>query len=222
MDWNKKQLSAARWASTEKTGKATQDFNIQDKLIEDAAMKKILRNDEIHLKASRSLDDLCPRPLPGEQWRIVTEKAFNAYAFIGSLLSDGDIEDLHMAIYRINEPTVLSLRRLIDEGRIRRATFIISSFFQATKRPEVWAQTLAAYCAANPERCSFAYLHNHAKVVCVRNARGCYVFEGSGNMSDNARVEQYTYECCEQTYTFHCSWMDGLIAAAKKKSDEGR
>lgn len=197
--------------------KVHKSANIHEKVVDSNSLRRVLRNDQRSFQIADSLNNLCPRPKEGEQYRIITEKSFNAYAFICSLL-DEEIEDLHLAIYRINEPTVVSLIAMLDDGRIRRASFIISSFFNQTKKPEKWANMLATYCQQHPENTKFAYLHNHAKVAAVRTAKGeCFVFEGSGNMSDNARIEQYTYEQSSETYNFHCKWMDRLIETVKSK-----
>lgn len=126
------------------------------------------------------------------------------------LLQDGCIDDLHLAIYRINEATVNALIEYIDSGKIAHATFLISNFFNQTKKPEKWAIKLADFCRNN-SKTTFAYLHNHSKVCCVKNSKGHYVFEGSGNMSDNARIEQYTYACSKSLYDFHVGWMDDLM-----------
>lgn len=45
-----------------------------------------------------------------------------------------------------------------------------------------------------------------------------FVFEGSGNMSDNARIEQYIYENSKQSFEFHKKWMTELC---NKKSKSG-
>lgn len=199
------------------TGKVHKSANISEKVVDSNSLRRVLRNDQRSFQIADSLDNLCPRPKEGEQYRIITEKSFNAYAFICSLLEEG-IEDLHLAIYRINEPTVISLMAMLDDGRIRRASFIISSFFNQTKKPEKWADMLAGYCQQHPDRTSFAYLHNHAKIACVRTSKDeCFVFEGSGNMSDNARIEKYTYEQSREVYQFHCEWMDRLIANVNGK-----
>lgn len=198
--------------------KVKKSAQVSEKVIEDRKLKRFIKNEEIHHLVAKKLNDLCARPKPNEQYRIVTEKAFNAYAFILSVLEEGDIEELFIAIYRINEPTVQSLINLITEGKIKKATFIISSFFNQTKRPERWAQMLAQFCKDNPDKTNFAYLHNHSKVVCIKQGGGnYYVFEGSGNMSDNARIEQYTYENNKDVYDFHTTWMTDLINQMKDK-----
>ena len=38
------------------------------------------------------------------------------------------------------------------------------------------------------------------------------MFEGSGNCTDNARIEQFLYENNRQTYDFHAAWTDRLIS----------
>lgn len=188
-------------------------------IVDEKALKRYVKNEDIHLKRARHLDDLCPRPRPGEQWRIVTEKSMNAYCFIRSLLEEEEIEELHIAIYRINQPTVIALTRLIEEGRIKSAHFIICSFFMNTRKPEEWAVKLVKFCDEHPNaRC--AYVNNHSKVACARtNGGGYYVFEGSGNLSDNGRIEQYTYENSKQMWEFHTGWMNKTIEDFKQKKN---
>lgn len=194
----------------------TKDASIEEMVVQSKAQKRFVKNEERHFLAAKALGDLCDEPLEGEQWRILTEKAFNAYAFICHLLERGNIDELWLAIYRINESTVTSITQMIDDGRIKRANFIISSFFNQTKKPEKWALQLADYCAKN-ERTRFVYLHNHSKVVCAKRGDAYFVFEGSGNMSDNARIEQYLYERSQLTYNFYASEFDKLITEIERK-----
>lgn len=178
-------------------------------LIQQKALKRLMHNFSIHKLKAKALSDLCIKPLHGEQYRIITEKQFNAFAFILTLIETEIIEEMHMAIYRINEATVTSLINYIDAGRILKASFVISSFFNQTKKPEKWAIKLKQFCDEN-ENCKHAYVHNHAKVVAVKTKTGFYVFEGSGNMSDNARIEQYIYENSKDIYEFHKEWINKL------------
>lgn len=193
------------------------DAHISEKIVKDKAMKRYNKNYEIHAIKARQLTDLCGRPKKGEQWRIITEKQFNAFNLIIDVLQKNFIEEVYIAIYRINEPTVEALQEMIASGRIKHATFILSNFFLQTKRPERWAQQLLLFCKDNPDKTSYAYVHNHAKVICIKDDVGnYYVFEGSGNMSDNARIEQYIYENDEQMFNFHKQWMNNLIKTKKQ------
>ena len=184
---------------------------VSDSAIKQRAIKAIKKNQHIHFLKAKALSDLCRKPLPNEQWRIITEKQFNAYALILHLLETEIIEELYLAIYRINRPTVASIIELIDSGRIKKATFVISNFFNQTKKPEAWAIMLREYCGKS-EVCDHVYTHNHAKVLAVNVGNSdYYIFEGSGNMSDNARIEQYIYENNKKVFDFHRQWMTELI-----------
>ena len=186
-------------------------IDIEERVIEDKALRRKLKNERMTGIIAGRLNDLCGIPAKGEEFLISTEKAFNAYACIRSLLEGGDIDELYIAIYRINQPTVQALSELVEDGRIRKATFIISSFFLETKKPETWAMMLMDYCEKRPDVTRFAYLHNHSKVMCARKGDDYYYFEGSGNMSDNARIEQYRYGNSKEVYDFHTGWMESCI-----------
>lgn len=202
----------------EDMGKAYKsDHKISESVLKQRAIRRKIANEKRLFVLANALTDLCKEPAEGEQWRIITEKQFNAFALVLHLLQTREIEEMYLAVYRINEPTVSTLMEMIDKGKIRKATFVISSFFNQTKRPEKWAIMLKEY-ADGRENCHHVYTHNHSKVLAVRTSKGeHFVFEGSGNMSDNARIEQYVYEQSRETYEFHKKWMSELA----KKADSG-
>lgn len=191
------------------------DHKITETVLHQRAIKRQIKNDQLAMTVAKKLEDLCTEPKPGEQWRIITEKAFNAFALIMHILQNRKIKELYLAVYRINEPTVRTIIDKIKNGCIQQATFVISSFFNQTKKPERWAIMLKEF-SDSCQKCHHVYTHNHAKVVAIRTSEDDYfVFEGSGNMSDNARIEQYIYENSKEMYEFHKRWMTGLTRTIK-------
>jgi len=182
----------------------------KEKIVKEKAIKKILNNNEIHFLKAKALSDLCFEPKKNEQYRIITEKQFNAYALILHLLQNNIIEEMFLSIYRINEPTVNSIIDFIEAEKIKEAYFVISNFFNQTKKPEKWAIKLKEF-ADKRKNVQHIYTHNHSKVLAIRtNKNDYFVFEGSGNMSDNARIEQYVYENCELSFNFHKNWITNI------------
>lgn len=90
--------------------------NISEKLIDDKAIKRNAKSLDIHTIKARQLSDLCGQPKKGEQWRIITEKQFNAFNLILDVIQGRMIEELYIAIYRINEATVNTIKELITGG----------------------------------------------------------------------------------------------------------
>ncbi len=185
-------------------------------IVEPKAIKRYLKNLELGYKMAKSLDDLCEKPKKDEQWLIITEKQFNAFALVLKILQDSEIDELYFAIYRINEPTIESLISFIDAGKIKKGLFIISNFFNQTKKPEKWALRLIEYCKDKKDFDTL-FVHNHAKILCLKEKDNFYVFEGSGNMSDNARIEQYRYENSKEVFDFHKDWMTKLWQGQKRQ-----
>lgn len=188
----------------------------EQQVLKPAAMKRYLKNIEMGYKMANELSVLCQHPEKGEQYVIVTEKQFNAFALVLSLVQDRIIDELYFAIYRINQPTVDALIQFIQDGRIKKGGFVISNFFNQTKKPERWALKLVDFCDNN-RSFDCVYVHNHAKVLCLKEQDNYFVFEGSGNMSDNARIEQYRYENCRETFDFHKKWMVELWREDQKQ-----
>lgn len=178
-------------------------------LVSSRAKKLYAKNLQIHTRKARHLNELAPIPLKGEQYVIVTEKQFNAFALICGLIEKNIIDEIHLAIFRINQPTVQAIIDFIEAGKIKTGTFIISNFFNQTKKSEQWSIMLRDYCQTNKD---FQHIcaHNHAKVLIARVNNDHYVFEGSGNMSDNASIEQYRYENNKQVFEFHREWMTSI------------
>lgn len=176
------------------------------KKLEGKALKRFTKNLKVHYNKVNDLEKICPNPKEGEQYRIITEKQFNAFALILKIIQDKNIDEMYLAIYRINEPTVNAIIELIEGGKIKKGKFIISNFFNQTKKPEKWAIKLKDYCDTN-ENFEHVYTHNHSKILACKSGENHYVFEGSGNMSDNARIEQYIYENSIEAYNFHKKWI---------------
>lgn len=185
------------------------DKKENNKLIESRALKIYVKNLDIHLEKASSLNYIAPIPCKGEQYVIITEKQFNAFALICGLIENNTIDELYLAIYRINEPTVRAIMNFIEAGKIKKGIFVISNFFNQTKKPEQWAIMLRKFCEGNKDF-NHIYTHNHAKVLAAKVKDDYYVFEGSGNMSDNAHIEQYRYENNEQVFEFHKKWMSEI------------
>lgn len=218
-EWGSNEDWGIEWNDVGKSYRS--DHEITESVLKQRAIKKKLKNEQMHYIRAKALSDICGEPEEGEQWRIITEKQFNAFALILHLLQTRVIEEMYLAVYRINEPTVTSIIEFIESGKIKKSVFVISSFFNQTKKPEQWAIMLKQF-ADKKANCYHVYTHNHAKVLAVRTSKNeFFVFEGSGNMSDNARIEQYIYENSKQSFEFHKKWMTELCSK-KSKSGESK
>ena len=109
---------------------------------------------------------------------------------------------------------IKNYKSIIDSGDIK-CTILLSSFFRENKRYEKWAEELLMY-ANNKKDVNICFAVNHAKVFIAKTKDLRHiVFEGSGNLSDNARIEQYLIEDNEMTYNFHKEWITNVFKMKK-------
>lgn len=145
-------------------------------------------------------------PEPGIQYRIITENAFNAITVISYLQENYKFSEVYMAVYRMNDKAVQALTKFIDENNTE-FHVIMSNFFKENKKYEAWATRLYDYCQSK-ENTFVAFVSSHAKVFAGKTVcRRFFVFEGSGNYSDNARIEQYIFKDNETAFNFHKEWV---------------
>jgi len=145
----------------------------------------------------------------GVQYRFVTEKSFNAIVVIDFLIKNFEIDEVFISVFRMNLNSVRKIKELFDSGI--KCNVIVSSFFQANKKYERWANELYEF-GKYRENVNICFSLNHAKVFLCKTKCGKYiVFEGSGNLSDNSITEQYLIENNKEIFEFHKEWIVDAI-----------
>lgn len=150
-------------------------------------------------------------PESGQTIKIVTSKSFNALSVVSEIVSRSEVDEFYLAIYRMNIQAVEYLIQLSKEKPDTVFNIILSSFFRENKKYERWTKNLIDHCETQTNTRLF-FGSSHAKVLAISDKNGnFYVFEGSGNLSDNARIEQYTFENSRESFEFHKAWMEWLL-----------
>ena len=141
------------------------------------------------------------------QYRFVTNKSFNAVTVLSHIIKFNVITEMYIVVYRMNNISFDLIKNIIETDNIK-CGFIISTFFMNNKKYEKWVEMLKVF-SNKRENANLAFIHNHAKIFLAKTNNGNhFVFEGSGNLSDNAMVEQYIYEDNKSVYNFHKDWIE--------------
>lgn len=199
MSWDNDTWGENSWSGKEESKKLVDDAKIYVRFL-----------DKMHNRVNNIEELIQNLPKNNQQIRIITQKSFNAFAILLFIVQNRQVKNVDLAIYRIDKNSVEGLKRLVLDKKIERLRIVISSFFRTNKRAEIWHNNLVAFAKAN-KNVEVCYCWNHAKVMCISTIDNeYYVIEGSGNLSDNARIEQYLFEQCKDTYEFHCKWIKEL------------
>lgn len=158
------------------------------------------------------LDDICFRlPEEKEQVRIITQLRFNAFALLKWIVENiEEIEEIIITTYRTDRMTLKGIQDIVAKQKsLKKLTIVSSAFFTSIKKPEIWAEELKEYAIRN-DKVKVIFCRNHTKVIGVKGSGKHYIIEGSGNLTGNARVEQYTVERDKNVFEFHKYWIDSL------------
>jgi len=148
------------------------------------------------------ISDFNQLPKKNDQIRIITKKLINSFDFILSILDNEDIIELYLTSYRIGKKTVIQLSDLINTNRIKNLTILINDGFPKFA-PDVWNNLTVLNANIKLD-------NNHTKIFLIKTKDNYYTIEGSGNLSINARIEQYIIDNNKQIYSFHKNWIDKI------------
>jgi len=160
-------------------------------------------------KISR-IDEIISYPKQNQQYRIVTQNSFNAFTFVLKFIADfGFLNECILTSYNISQKTLFAIEELINNGKIQHLTLLISESIQF-RIPQRYVEIENIF-HRNPDKIKVAMIWNHTKIMLAKTKKHHFVVEGSGNLSDNARIEQYIFEDNEEIYKFHKAWIDEIF-----------
>jgi hypothetical protein len=150
-------------------------------------------------KVSSLENDLKRLPTDEEFFFLQSDTAFNAFTFIPFVAKHFPIKELFASTYSIGRKVIEALIEMHDRGEIERITLLVSD--SMIKRNPLVIDNLMAMATTRPSL-TVLYAWVHAKVCLMQTHNHYFVIEGSGNWSENAHYEQYTFANSKGLYDF--------------------
>lgn len=172
-----------------------------------AAAKKLMRKET----AAELLGKL---PATGESIELITNGQSNAGGFYEVIRDTwGKVEHLSLATWIINRDYIDMLFLDLQHGRLGSLTFVISNRMQQLGKGHAPAFNVLKTKALESPNVKFRVANSHAKVFCLTNGADFITVAGSGNWSENPRIENYTITNDKVKYQFHIDWMTEICKA---------
>jgi hypothetical protein len=156
-------------------------------------------------------------PHPDEQFCLVTRRPFNSVQFIEYIAQKEIITHMKLVVYSINFQAAEKIVELIDAKKIESAEILISNLRNGAHREK---ELVMKELFSSHPNISLFYCNSHAKIVSMETRSGnYYTISGSGNMSNNSRVEQYVIDNDQGLYEFTCTWMKEIKNYVRDKKE---
>ena len=157
-------------------------------------------------KSFKLVTEFIDIPTKNSEIRIVTQRVFNAFDIMKAILKEEDCIELYMCVYRIAKKTTKELIMLYEDKKINNIN-IATSIAIPKITPEIYRELLNFEQRANFK---MKLVQMHAKIILIKKKDKNYIVEGSGNLSQNQKIEQNTINNDIDIYNFHKNWIDSL------------
>ena len=155
---------------------------------------------------TKNLLDLLPEIKGNTVYNIITQKSINPYAFLLSAINKHKyIDDLYIATYRVSYKTATNFKYLLEENLIKKFTLLVNDNYETLLKDKA-----SILLDLDKENKSFKLIqkNSHAKITLIKAGGEHIVISGSGNYSNNPKIEQYTIMKDKKLFDFHRRWME--------------
>ena len=150
------------------------------------------------------IENTIPNIKEDTTYNLVTQRMINPYGFVLEATKHGIIRNLYIATYSINLKAVGVICSLLDSGLIENWTLVLNCNmkYKMKGKDVVLLEEVR-------KRNNFTLIkkYSHAKVTLIEQDDRNIVISGSGNYSENPKIEQYTINNNRDLLEFHRGWM---------------
>lgn len=123
----------------------------------------------------------------------------------------GVILEACIATWTISKNNIDRILDFVDKGKIKKLSFLINDGLLKTNSTKPIYAYLRQEFDKRSEVISYSVANCHAKIQLYKTTEHTITISGSGNWSENPRVENYILIGGEQTYDFNKNWINLLI-----------
>jgi hypothetical protein len=171
------------------------------------------------LESANAVKELQELPGRDESLHVICRGNFPLWSLVPAVLKlarPAVVDDLHVATLSFSDSNTADLLKLIDAGKVRRVTMVVSCFFE--KQNPLQFRPMADGLFERGQR--IVALRSHAKVFAIALSDGRRLaVESSANLRSCRNIEQFMVTEAPDLYDFHRGWIEDVTAAALSRPD---
>jgi hypothetical protein len=125
------------------------------------------------------------------------------------ILSNENIEVLYLSTWVISRNNIERIIKAIDNGTLKKCYFVVSKRLKELKKSDY--AFLVEEFSKRKESCFFKVCNSHAKTFSVKTENNYYTVTGSGNWTENPRIENYVIFNDINAFNHNKEWMEEMI-----------
>jgi len=158
--------------------------------------------------AKQIIADIGGIPKINESFDILANGQSNAGGFYEVIRDTwGKVDCLCVATWMINRQYIDQLTEDLDSGKLKKLVFVISNRMSQLGKGHAPNFNRMKQKFSELDNVHFRVINSHAKTYCMTNGKDYITVDGSGNWSENPRIENYTITNSKEKYLFRLEWM---------------
>lgn len=169
-------------------------------------IRKDLRFSERNEKCKDLINSAGGFPDNDEIVNLVSNGASDTGGFFTAILDEfGFIDELYVSTWTISMQNVQRLLEAFDTRKVKEFKFLINDgLLKTNSTKSIWGAINDLF----PKRgIEYRAVNAHAKIFCCRIGERYITVSGSGNWSENPRIENYFIIGGKQTFDFNKKWI---------------
>lgn len=179
-------------------------------LIRKGAFNASLRADTRNDNFNKLMDDAGGLPGKHEYLALKSNGLSDTGSIFSYIVDHFECGTLYLSTWIISRPNIDRICEVLDSGRLERLVFVVSTRLKQLKK-----SNYAYLCEQLDERsdkCKYKIFNSHAKTFSIDTKQGdFFTVTGSGNWTENPRIENYLILNNEDLFNHHKQWMTELI-----------
>jgi hypothetical protein len=175
-----------------------------------AAYKSEVKRTERDAEFKTILEDIGGMPLKNQIASIKTNGLSDTGSIFRNLVNNHKMNELFLATWIISPENINSICDAIDSGQLQSVVMVCSTRMDELKKAH--ANKLKEEFLKRNTKISFKICNSHAKVFSISDFKGNnYTICGSGNWTENPRIEYYLILNNDDVFNHNKEWMTKLI-----------
>lgn len=169
---------------------------------------KIVRQESRNNMAFNAIDRL---PSENEVMSFVSMGMSDAGSFLNVVVSHfGHVEEANICTWTISKKNIDRILEFVDNGKIKKLNFLINDGLLKTNSTKTIYAYLRLQFDKRSDEIKYAVANCHAKIQCYKTKDKTITISGSGNWSENPRIENYILIGGKKTYNFNAEWIKDI------------
>lgn len=179
-------------------------------IIGKSAFKKKIKSSNRNDAFAEIINSVGGLPKNNEIVRIKTTGASDTGSIFNYIQANCEkITEFYLSTWIISRDNIEMLCKLVDSGKIEKITFVVSKRLKELKKSN-YAFLVEQFDKRNTQ-IQYRVCNCHAKTFSLTDGTNYFTVDGSGNWTENPRIENYCIVNDKDSFLFNKQWMEELM-----------